>query len=257
MSFKILVSKDGTKKLLYDKKYICVLIPSKDEKWAVCVSCQIGCPIGCTFCHTGALERNLTAQEIYQQVLDAAQVIGKKPTSVVFMGMGEPMTNFVAVSEAIELIHKYGLAYKKITLSTSCVQLEKLLDVPYHVALSLHSPFDTVRKSLVGKTAMPVRKIVSFSQEYSKTRKFGAMIEYALIAGVNDRDEDAQELLSFIWPKNIFFNIIEYNAKDAFLPSQRLEYFKDEIRKKGYKCFIRQSRGFDIEASCGMLDFTS
>jgi 23S rRNA (adenine2503-C2)-methyltransferase len=253
---KVLTAKDGTRKLMYSQGYLAVIIPTINEKFAVCVSCQVGCPIGCSFCHTGKFQRNLTADEIVQQVRDSAKEIGKAPTSIVYMGMGEPMTNYKAVRESIDMIHdEFSLSYKKITLSTSCVQLDKLLDVPFQVALSLHSPFDEVRKKLI-PGAMPVAKILKFVEEYSATRKFGCMIEYALIRGVNDRDEDVAQLMSYKWPENILFNIIEYNNLGEFVKSDRLIEFKEAIRKAGYKCFIRQSRGADIEAACGMLDVT-
>jgi 23S rRNA (adenine2503-C2)-methyltransferase len=170
------------------------------------------------------------------------------------MGMGEPMANFKEVSTAIEMLNKkYGLAYKRITLSTSCVNLDKLLDVKYHVAISLHTPFDDVRKKII-PGAMPIVKIMQFVKKYCDSRKFGVMIEYALMSGVNDRDEDIEALLKLDWPKNVFFNMIQYNDLGEFKRSDKLEYFKDKIRAAGYKCFIRLSRGADIEAACGMLD---
>lgn len=147
---KIVHSLDGTIKLLFPDKYIAVCIPTKDEKWSVCVSCQIGCPIGCTFCYTGSFVRNLTADEIVEQVRQAAKIIGKIPTSIVYMGMGEPMSNWNEVKQSIEHIHsEFKIPYKRITVSTSGINVGKLLDVPFHVALSLHSPFSDVRKKLI------------------------------------------------------------------------------------------------------------
>jgi 23S rRNA (adenine2503-C2)-methyltransferase len=247
---------DGTIRLTFKEGYITVLIPTKDEKWACCVSCQVGCPIGCKFCHTPKLKRNLTSSEIVAQIEYAKQIIGKLPTSVVFMGMGEPMMNFRSVDEAIHNINKLGISYKKITLSTSGFYLEKLLDVPYHVALSLHTPFDDMRAKLM-PTTKKVADLVAFAHEYSKKRKFGLMIEYALMKGINDRDEDMRELTNIIWPKNIFFNFIEFNSKGEFTKSARLEEFKQHMMTAGYKAFIRPSRGADISAACGMLDYAS
>jgi 23S rRNA (adenine2503-C2)-methyltransferase len=254
--YKVLTSSDGTKRIQFREGHITVLIPTKDEKWAVCVSCQIGCPIGCTFCHTPKLDRNLTAQEILYQVTLAQSIIGKLPTSVVFMGMGEPMMNFRNVDEATRLINKLGISFKRITVSTSGFYLERLLPVPYHVALSLHTPFDEIRKNLM-PTTKKISELVKFAHDYSTKRKFGLMIEYALMRGINDRDEDLAELQKINWPKNIFFNFIEYNAKGEFQKSERLVEFKDAMRTCGYKAFIRPSRGADISAACGMLDFSN
>jgi 23S rRNA (adenine2503-C2)-methyltransferase len=253
-NYAIKTASDGTKKVLYAQGHSCVVIPSKDEKWTVCVSCQIGCPVGCHFCHTGKLVRNLSCDEILEQVRDATSIIGKMPTSIVFMGMGEPMTNYIQVSQAItKLNQEFGFSYKQITLSTSCVRLELLLDVKYHVALSLHSPFDEVRKTLI-PGAMPVAKIVTFANEYSAKRKHGIMIEYALIQGINDRDCDLDKLISLGFSKNTYFNIIQYNSKGVYKASDKLLHFKESILQAGYKCFIRHSRGSDIDAACGMLD---
>lgn len=250
----IQTSTDGTKRILHDEGYITVLIPSKDEKWCVCVSCQIGCPIGCKFCWTGKLKRNLSQEEIVAQITLAEEILGKTPTSIVFMGMGEPMMNFRAVDPAIHQINKdFGISFKHITLSTSGFYLDKLLDIPYHVALSLHTPFDSVREKLMPQRHT-VAELLSFAQDYSSRRKFGIMIQYALMKGVNDRDEDLAELLRLNWPKNVFFNVIEYNNKGEFVKSERLLEFKEALRGGGYKCFIRHSRGADIDAACGMLE---
>ena len=252
----IQTSTDGTKRILNPDGYITVLIPSKDDKWCVCVSCQLGCPIGCKFCWTGKLKRNLTAEEIVAQFTLAKEILGKTPTSVVFMGMGEPMMNFKAVEPAIyELNKQFSLPFKRITLSTSGFYLDKLLDVPYHVALSLHTPFDSVREKLMPQRHT-VAELLDFTREYSKRKKFGLMIQYALMKGVNDRDEDLAEILRLDWPKNIFFNLIEYNNKGEFTRSERLLEFKEAIRDAGYKCFIRHSRGSDIDAACGMLEIS-
>lgn len=246
-------SSDGTIKLSFPQGYIAVIIPVK-EKYTVCVSSQVGCHIGCTFCYTGAFEKDLTAQEIVEQVDIAVKITQKQPQSVVFMGMGEPMSNFTQVKEAIDTIHeKYALTYKRITVSTSGVAINKLLGQKFNAALSLHSLRQDVRKKIM-PLSMPLSKLYPFVDAYCAEKKYGLMIEYALMKGVNDTDEDMQLLCDHVWPKNINFNLIEYNDKGEFVRSPRLHEFKQALREKGYKCFIRHSRGADIEAACGMLD---
>lgn len=261
MSYKIQTSSDGTKKLIFDKGHIAVIIPTKDEKNTVCISCQVGCPVGCKFCYTGKIgfKCNLSADEIFEQAKIAQEIIGKKIQSIVFMGMGEPTLNIKNVLEAAERIHKELLiSYNRITISTSCLKnLGSLENIQFNVALSLHSPFDKVRKELIPGAAS-LRKILTFTKKYlekSNNKKY-VMIEYSMIKGVNDSEKDLKKLISFKWPKKMLFNLIEFNPSGEFQKSdeEAVEHFKQEIIKAGWKCFIRKSRGSDIEAACGMLD---
>lgn len=273
-------SRDGTIRINFRGEYIAVVIPTnsdsrkiwhlnkvasesvnKNEKITFCVSCQIGCAVGCKFCYTSKLgfKRNLTADEIFNQVLIAKEVYGKVPTAVVFMGMGEPTLNLGNVLEAGERIHQeFGLSYNKITISTSCLKnIDKLVNSKFNLALSLHSPFDKKRKELM-PTSISVRKIVKFANDYvgnSNNKKY-IMIEYAMIKGENDSDRDLEKLISLDWPKKTLFNLIEFNDIDNFKasPLDRMLVFKDVLIKNGWKCFIRNARGRDIEASCGMLN---
>jgi len=262
MTYEIEKSSDGTTKIVFDEGHIAVIIPSKDDKFAVCVSCQIGCPVGCKFCYTGKIgfKRNLTADEIFNQVAVAKEIIGKNPSSIIFMGMGEPTLNLEAVNEAGEKIHKdFNLSYNKITISTSCLNnLDKLVDSKFNLALSLHSAFDKKRKELI-PLGISVSKIVKFANDYVKkaNNKKYIMIEYALIKGENDSEKDLKKLSSLNWPKKTLFNLIEFNDIDRYRAGdfEVLLKFKDVLMKKGWKCFIRNSRGKDISASCGMLSF--
>jgi 23S rRNA (adenine2503-C2)-methyltransferase len=260
MDYKLTTSADGTRKIDFAEGHTAVIIPTMNEKYAVCVSCQIGCPVGCKFCYTGkmGLKRNLTADEIVNQIVVAKSIINKDPTTVVFMGMGEPLLNLNAVLIAAERMHKeFQLAYNHITISTSCLPaINKLLDIPFNVALSIHSPFDEVRRKLMPPT-ISIKEIVAFAQEYCKRHpRKEIMIEYALMKGINDRDEDSKALLSLSWPRKTLFNFIQYNDLDQFKRSvdSRLRDFKKAAIDTGFKSFIRLSRGQDIEAACGMLD---
>jgi 23S rRNA (adenine2503-C2)-methyltransferase len=261
MKYKIFESKDGVKKIEFEG-YSVVIIPTKDEKYAVCVSCQIGCPVCCKFCHTGkkGFKRNLAAEEIIEQADIAKIVMGKNPRSVVFMGSGEPTLNLKNVITAADYFHKtLGVARDRITISTSCLKnIGSLLSIDYNVALSLHSPFDKIRKELVPST-ISLRKIVSFANKFCELhRKKYVMVEYSLIKGLNDSEMDLKKLLSFKWPARTIFNLIEFNDICGFkgADSERFAKFKEEIVKKRYKSFIRQSRGSDIQAACGMLSYS-
>jgi 23S rRNA (adenine2503-C2)-methyltransferase len=260
MAYNVHTSADGTKKIDFSEGYTAVIIPTINEKYAVCVSCQLGCAVGCKFCYTGKMgfKKNLTAEQIVEQVKVAKELIGKTPYSVVFMGMGEPTLNLQNVLNAAEQIHnEFEIAYRRITISTSCLPtINKLLDIPFNVALSLHSPFDEIRKKLMPPT-ISIKEIIEFANEYCKRypRK-ELMIEYAMMKGINDRDEDLKELLSLPWPKKTTFNLIEFNDIDEFkrVPRERMFEFKNAIIAKGFKSFVRYSRGNDIAAACGMLD---
>lgn len=253
-------SEDGTVRINFDDGYIAVVIPTKDDKIAVCVSCQIGCTVGCKFCYSGKVgfKRNLSADEIFNQAIIAKDIFGKIPTSIIFMGMGEPTLNLENVLVAGERMHKeFNLSYNRITISTSCLKnLDKLVDCKFNLALSLHSAFDKKRKELM-PLGISVAKIVKFANKYvaSANNKKYIMVEYALIADENDFDKDLKKLSSLKWPKRTLFNLIQFNDIGKYKASsfERMLIFKDVLMKKGWKCFIRNSRGKDIYASCGML----
>lgn len=259
-NYKTQKSEDGTIRIGFPPGYSAVIIPSKDEKFAVCVSCQIGCPVGCTFCRSGKIkfQRNLTAEEIFNQTEVASKIIGRSPSSIIFMGIGEPTLNLENVLPAAEMMHKkFNMSYNHITISTSCLKnLGKLVDCKFNLALSLHSPFDKVRKKIM-PLGCSVAKIVKFANDYIKNanNKKYIMMEYSLMKGVNDSDKDLKKLASLKWPERTLFNLIEFNDLDDFKASEfsTLLKFKDVLMKKGWKCFIRNSRGKDIGASCGML----
>ncbi len=260
MGYIIKTASDGTKKIEFEEGHVAVVIPTKDGKNAVCVSCQIGCPVGCKFCYTGRMgfKRNLMPNEILNQIEVAKSILGKNPTTVVFMGMGEPLLNLKNVLEAAEDMHKkFNLAYVHITISTSCLKtIDKLIDVPFNIALSVHSVFDKERKKIM-PASISIRKILDFAENYcDRHPKKELMIEYALIKGLNDSEKDLKKLSSLNWPKRTLFNFIQYNELGQYKESdyQRLYHFKQTMIDAGYKSFVRLSRGKDIDAACGMLD---
>lgn len=260
MNYTIQKSEDGITKIFFKEGYSAVIIPSKENKFAVCVSCQIGCPVGCAFCKSGKIKfkRNLTEEEIFNQTKVASEIIKTEPTSIIFMGIGEPTLNLENVLAAGEKMHdEFKLSYNKITISTSCLDnLDKLVNCKFNLALSLHSPFDKIRKKIM-PLGCSVKKIVKFANDYvaNANNKKYIMIEYSLIQGINDSDKDLKKLASLKWPKKTLFNLLEFNEVDNFKASDlsQLEKFKEALIAKGWKCFIRLSRGKDIGASCGML----
>ncbi|USN45937.1 MAG: radical SAM protein [Candidatus Woesearchaeota archaeon] len=272
-----ILSADGTIKLMYSQGHAAVILPVGSDRFTLCVSSQVGCAVGCVFCQTAKLgfKENLTSEAIVQQFLDATtylqetlptQKSGKELfTSIVFMGMGEPLLNTKEVLAACTTLNKeHFYAYHNITISTSGVLggMNCVLGFPgsLHLALSLHSPFDDVRTQLVPHTRATVKELTSFCQAYNAKRKFKIMIEYVMIAGLTDRKEDVHELKRLHFGEYTNFNLIPLNGalvfegkKQVSSSLDRCEEVKEELRRAGYKCFIRRHKGQDIDAACGML----
>ncbi len=253
----VTASADGTRLVEFSNGMKTVLIPGQGFRTTICVSSQIGCGMHCAFCRAGKFVRNLSADEIVEQFKTAMGLAKSKPSSVVFMGMGEPMLNFDAVTQAIDIMHdELDISYRKISLSTCGLMLEKLLNVPFHVAVSLHSADEDLRKKLM-PGCVSVSDIVLFSKGYTAKHKRGLMIEYSMISGVNDSDKDLKLLLSLDWPKNVCFNLIELNDYKEFRKSRVIDEWHKMIMIAGYECRKRESKGRDISAACGMLDYAS
>lgn len=236
-----------------------VLIKHKD-KITFCISCQIGCPIGCVFCATGKLFiRNLSANEIVNQVLFMVDEIGIRPDSIVYMGMGEPMLNLDNVIESVIILNDtsgFNFSQKKITISTCGIidGFERLrLKTKCKLAVSLHATTDRVRNDLI-PIDVYYADIVTAVHSFSRNTKDKVMIEYMLIAGINDTDSDLNRLKKFDNSK-IIFNLSDYNFVSCcdFKKSDRIDYFKNELIKAGFKTLIRYSRGSTEGAACGQL----
>ncbi len=272
MNFLLQKSLDGTIKFSYENGFYSVLIPQKSNKYTLCVSCQIGCNVGCKFCLSGKIKfkQNLKAEEIVMQFEDSQNYLNKKEakiTSLVFMGMGEPMLNLDNVIKSCTEINKiYSLSFSKITIST-CGILPKMITfltkkTKIQLALSLHSPFQDIRNQIMPNLKKyEINELVEFSTNYNKTRKNKLMIEYLMIKDLTDRDCDLEKLINLKFSKMTNFNLISLNTdfklNDKIYTSSeknRFLLFKNKLMKSGYKCFIRESRGRDIEASCGMLN---
>jgi 23S rRNA (adenine2503-C2)-methyltransferase len=240
------------------------------DRSTVCVSCQVGCAVGCSFCATGlgGLTRNLSAGEMVAQVVDMARRSrerGRPLTNLVMMGMGEPFHNYAAVMKMVGILHdRVGLNFgaRRMTISTSGVVpgIEKLALEPYQVnlAISIHAGNDELRSQLVPLNARwPLDVLLKAVRGYCKTTGRRVSFEYALIAGVNDSDEDARELARRIQRLLCHVNVIPLNPNPTMpyeRPSEaRIHAFAEVLRAQGIPTTVRYSRGVDIAAACGQL----
>ncbi|WP_236995075.1 23S rRNA (adenine(2503)-C(2))-methyltransferase RlmN [Heliomicrobium modesticaldum] len=274
------VARDGTEKYLWrlaDGELIeSVLMPYRRaqtrDRVTVCLSTQAGCPLSCRFCATGrqGFRRNLTAAEIVGQVLDITHEKRKddpdfKVTNLVFMGMGEPFLNYDNVRRAIGLFtHPEGQAIgqRRITVSTAGIVpgIDRFADEDWEVnlALSLHAADDKQRSEWMPvNDRFPLAQVLEACRRYWEKTRRRLSVEYALMAGVNDRLEDARRLASLFkgWP--IHLNLIPVNAVAGIgvrRPEREpTERFLAELRRWGVDAVIREERGQDIEAACGQL----
>lgn len=252
-----------------------VLMPGyRPDRAAGCVSSQIGCAMGCDFCASTrrGLERNLEAGEIVEQFLHLkahAAGMGRRITSLVFMGMGEPFHNLDNVVGAIHRIADPamgGLGWRQITVSTVGVVpgIERLADgdLNVHLALSLHAPDDETRARIVpANRRYPVAEIMSATRRFAERTGRVPTIEYCLLAGVNDSDEHARQLAGLMEGFRAHVNLIPYNWVGAGLsgvvyrrpPEAHVERFLHLLRGAGVVAHRRDTRGDDVNAACGQL----
>ena len=269
------LSKDGTRKFLVkmnDNQTVeAVAIPAKD-RLTLCLSSQVGCAIGCTFCHTGTmgLKRNLTAGEIVGQYMAVTYWLKEnvhadaRLTNIVYMGQGEPLHNYdnVRTSTIIFMEDKgLGLGQRKITLSTSGLvpQIEKMWDFPpVNIAISLHAAHNDIRTEL-----MPINKAYDLERLFDAIRKVPLKAyrrityEYILIAELNDRLEDVVALTKLLDKKKSKINLIPFNeypeSKFKSPTPEKVVWFQEELLKRDYVCTVRTTKGQDILAACGQL----
>jgi 23S rRNA (adenine2503-C2)-methyltransferase len=266
---------DGTQKLLLQMRdgenVECVIIPD-GERTTLCISTQVGCPVGCVFCASGmfGVRRNLTVGEIAEQVLVAASRLpdGRRLTNLVVMGMGEPMLNLDALLPALQRIHDpsgIDMGARRITVSTSGYprQMERfaMADPSYNLAVSLHAADDVLRKQLVPTATAPVRDIVAAAHRYFGQKGREVTYEVVLLEGVNDRPEDATSMVTTLGALPCTVNLIPWNPVEEIAASKRLrrpnvgrvDSFADQLRRGGLKVTVRRQRGADRSAACGQL----
>lgn len=272
-------SSDGTIKWAMDigggQLVESVFIPEEGRN-TLCISTQVGCPVKCSFCRTGAqgFNRNLTVSEIIGQVYRAATVVGfsqnrsAKPISnVVMMGMGEPLLNITPVLKAVEILlsdHAFALSKRRVTISTSGIApvINKIAGkVDVALALSLHAANDRLRDVLVPVNAKyNIKSVLDAVRNYisqSNANCGRVTIEYVLLDHVNDSTEDAHELARLLSDLPCKINLIPFNAHEnsayARPSNSRTDRFYKVLYDYGFTVMTRTTRGDDIAAACGQL----
>lgn len=263
------ISKDGTRKYLFrlrDGNQIeSVLIPDKGRH-TLCVSSQVGCALGCTFCLTGTVGRirNLTPSEILDQYLLANRYSGGSVTNIVFMGMGEPLDNLDNLVRALKTMtdeNFLALSPKRITVSTSGLvpRIKELGEqISVNLAVSLNAPRDELRDEIMPiNRKYPIKELIKASVRFPVPPRKALMFEYVLLSGVNDSDRDAYDLGHLLGGINCKVNLIPFNEADPLpyrSPSrERVLSFQEILMSFGVNVRIRKSRGRDILGACGQL----
>ena len=267
-------SVDGTRKYLFpvtcsvggrleDSAVEAVMIPD-DERKTLCVSSQAGCKMGCRFCMTGrqGFHGNLTAAQVLNQFISVDE--SHELTNAVFMGMGEPLDNYVEVMRAIRVLTAdWGFAWspKRITLSSIGVlpNLERYLeDCRCHLAISVHNPFPEERLEMMPvQKAYPVQDVVRLLRQYDFSGQRRVSFEYTMFSGFNDDKRHADALIRLFTGIECRVNLIRFHKIPDFpydtSSDAVMERFRDRLSAHGITCTIRSSRGEDILAACGML----
>lgn len=267
-------SADGTVKLLvacHDGAEVeSVLMPDyRPDRSAGCLSTQAGCAMACDFCATGVqgFTRNLTAGEIIEQFLALkaeSAIAGRILRTIVLMGMGEPLLNLTNVVKAIGLLagdHTAHLGWRQITVSTVGLlpQLQQFVDLKLNVqlALSLHAPDDQLRAQLVPPARrFAISDLLSLAQQHQQNTGRTTVIQYCLLAGVNDSPAQALALAQLLAHRRMHVNLLTYNPTGRPYQSsspQAIDAFLGTLRNNGIVAHLRRSRGQDISAACGQL----
>lgn len=264
------VSSDGTLKYLIeytDGELVETVLMRFDNRanLTACVSSQVGCAVNCKFCATGkrGFIRNLTYQEIIEQILCIQRDTGLKVTNIVFMGQGEPLLNLENVLKALNIFNKeFQIGARRITISTSGIipKIEELANIELQstLAISLHSANHETRKQIMPiENKYPLDKLKIALKKYIEKTGRRVTIEYILIKDLTDTFEQAKELAEFLHDIKSNINLIPYNpvSEDDFKrPSNNsIMKFKYILEHSGKKVTIRLERGADIEAACGQL----
>ncbi len=262
---------DGTFKYLFalldGHQVEAVFIPNA-PRYTLCVSSQVGCPLGCRFCLTGTLgfKRNLQAAEIVDQVCQVQRDLNPeiRLTNLVLMGMGEPLLNYDAVIRALAILQDpNGLAFshRRITLSTAGVvpQLRRLgQETPVNLAISLHAAEDAVRSELMPiNRTYPLDDLMAACRDYPILPRKMITFEYLMLDGVNDSPDQARKLVKRLHGIRAKVNLIPFNEYSAApyrrSPETRILAFQEVLQKAGITATVRQSRGAGVGAACGQL----
>ncbi len=275
---KRMLSADGTRKYVFSlcsgKMLETVFIPEAG-RGTVCVSSQVGCVLDCAFCHTGTqgFEANLTSGEIIAQILAVKQDLRESSgngsdncvvTHVVYMGMGEPLANEQGVHNSLDMLlarDGLGISQRRITVSTSGLvpAMQRFGEkFPVNLAVSLHAANNRLRDELVPiNRKYPLEALRKCLDDYPLDRQRHITLEYVMLDGVNDRDEDMEALASFVRPARERVNLIHFNPFPGthFQGSSKehMDAFAAGLIQLGIRATVRKSRGQDIMAACGQL----
>ncbi|MGA9761297.1 MAG: 23S rRNA (adenine(2503)-C(2))-methyltransferase RlmN [Gaiellaceae bacterium] len=265
-------ARDGTVKALFrthdEHPVESVLMRYRDGRRSVCISSQSGCPLKCAFCASGQMgfRRNLSAWEIFDQALYFRHI--EQVNHGALMGMGEPLMNLEAVLTAIRAFPELGIGHRHTSVSTAgwVPGIDKLAaeDLPVRLALSLHAPDDELREKLMPVTArFPIAEVIAACEHFYARRRRKVLVEYLMLAGVNDHPEQARALVHLLDPGRFKLNLIPYNEADngrgdgrgAFSGSSRavIYSFRQTLAKAGLEATVRVARGREIDAACGQL----
>jgi 23S rRNA (adenine2503-C2)-methyltransferase len=266
------VAPDGTEKLLLQlrdgRRVECVLM-AEDDRRTVCISTQVGCGMGCVFCASGlkGVERNLTTGEILEQVLRLRNLLppDERLTNLVVMGMGESLANLDNLIPALDAICSpdgLGMGQRRITISTVGLPDKMLklaqMDRQYHLAVSLHAAIPEIRDRLVPINArVGLGAVMAAADAYFHRSGRQVTFEYVLLAGLNDRRQDAEALGRLLAGRKAHVNVIPYNPV-AGLPFRRpsdtaIGNFVATVRDRGVSVSVRKTKGREIDAACGQL----
>jgi 23S rRNA (adenine2503-C2)-methyltransferase len=265
-------SQDGCLKQLlklHDSRLIEVVYLPVESHYTLCLSSQVGCALGCRFCATGSMGigRNLSVGEIISQVLEIQRDTSRRePGNIVFMGMGEPLLNSAHVLAAIERMTApwgFGWSPRRITVSTAGIipEIRRLgeAQLGINLAVSLNAADDRTRSRLMPiNRKYPLKKLIQTLKEYPlKTKQQMITLEYILLKGINDSDDDAHKLTKLLARKRFKINLIAFNSTEGtrFKPSEqeRILAFQQILSQAGLITRIRKSMGSDIAAACGQL----
>lgn len=265
-AINVQTSVDGTRKYLFgtDKGFIESAYIPDNERHTLCISSQVGCKMACGFCMTGrqGFGGNLSCGQILNQIASIDE--SSKLTNIVFMGMGEPMDNIDEVLKSIEILTSaWGFAWspRRITVSTIGIvpnMIRLLNETEVHLAVSLHNPFGQERGQLMpAEKAYAAQDIVAELRKFDWTHQRRLSFEYTMFAGYNDTPRHIKGLTTLLNGLHCRVNLINFNSiPDSPLKGssrKTMEWFRNELNSRGLTTTIRNSRGQDIDAACGML----
>lgn len=265
---------DGSVKYLFETHdkltFEAVFLKMKADKYTLCLSSQIGCKVGCRFCLTakGGFVRDLEASEIVYQVWAIKRERGIPANiaiNIVYMGMGEPLDNFEAVTQAILILKEcegLNISVRRQTISTSGIapKIKKLgeLNLGVQLAISLHAVDDKLRDELIPMNkAYNIQSVIEEVRRFPIDKRKRVMFEYLIIDGINDDTQSAKKLVALLNKIKAKVNLIYFNPYEGSpykRPSkEKVEAFREYLLQKGLLCTIRESKGLDISAACGQL----